>query len=352
MLVCLALGTGGIHHSALAVGQAVVLGQTHCNVDPCTQVSGQDQVGADLVEALGLDHGQGVLLCLDGALLQRGEDLRQCHGGGLCAQSLESGNGHSGLRGTDNQVVAIGNAGQLLGGGDVTGTAGEVAQALHAAGLHQALELLADFAGQHLLHLLIALDQVGHADHAKVRLVGLHGLAGEGDIHRAAVGQDALDHIDLRSQLAVGEDIDFDSAVGVCFAVLLELQSALVPGVALVIDVADVDDDLIAGHFAACCCAGTGGGSSRAGGGAAAAGSQTHGQSRDTGGLHEVTTGDLVDTHRNSLLFVGFIMPALKAERCCAGSCSRAPRAVCDMFPWRYTNISDYRKQDETAFLI
>ena len=232
-------------------------------------MSGQDQVGADLVEALGLDHGQGVLLCLDGALLQRGEDLRQCHGGGLCAQSLESGNGHSGLRGTDNQVIAVGNAGQLLGGGDVTGTTGEVAQALHAAGLHQALELLADFTGQHLLHLLIALDQVGHADHAKVRLVGLHGLAGEGDIHRAAVGQDALDHIDLRSQLAVGEDIDFDGAVGVCFAVLLELQSALVPGVALVVDVADVDDDLIAGDLAACSsgsrCSG-GGGSSSAGG--------------------------------------------------------------------------------------
>ena len=300
MLVCLALCTGGIHHSALAVGQAVVLGQTHCNVDPCTQVSGQDQVGADLVEALGLDHGQGVLLCLDGALLQRGEDLRQCHGGGFCAQSLESGNGHSGLRGTDNQVVAVGNAGQLLGGGDVTGTTGEVAQALHAAGLHQALELLADFAGQDLLHLLVALDQVGHADHAQVRLVGLHGLAGEGDIHRAAVGQDALDHIDLRSQLAVGEDIDFDGAVGVCLAVLLELQRALVPGVALVVDVADVDDDLIAGDLAACSCGGTGscgaGGSGSAGRGAAAC-SQTHGQSRNTCNLHEVATSDLVDTH-------------------------------------------------------
>lgn len=28
----------------------------------------------------------------------------------------------------------------------------------------------------------------------------------------------------------------------------------------------------------------------------------------------------------------------------------RAPSATC--FPWRYTNISDYRRQDETAFLI
>ena len=166
MLVCLALGTGLIHNGLLAVGQTIVLGQTHCDVDPCTQVSGQDQVGADLVEALGLDHGQRVLLSLDGALLQRGEDLRQCHGGGLCAQSLEGGHGHSGLGSTDDQIVAVGNAGDLLGGGDVAGTTGEVAQALHAAGLHQALELLTDFTGQNLLHLLVALDQVRHADHA------------------------------------------------------------------------------------------------------------------------------------------------------------------------------------------
>ena len=303
MLVCLALGTGLIDHSLLAVGQALVLSQTHCNVDPCTQVSGQDQVGADLVEALGLDHGQRVLLSLDGALLQRGEDLRQSHGGGLCAQSLESGHGHSGLRSTDDQVVAVGDAGDLLGGGDVTGTAGEVAQALHAAGFHQILELLADVAGQDFFHLLVALDQVRHTDHAQIRLVGLHGLAGEGDVHRAAVGQDALDHIDLGSQLAVGEDVNFDGAVGVCFAVLLELQSALMPGVALVVDVADVDDDLVAGHFAACSSGRTGscaaGGSSGAGrGGRTAASSQTHGQSGNTCNLHEITTGDFVDTHK------------------------------------------------------
>ena len=300
MLVCLALGTGLIHNGLLAVGQAIVLSQTHCDVDPCTQVSGQDQVGADLVEALGLDHGQRVLLCLDGALLQRGEDLRQCHGGGLCTQSLEGGHGHSGLGGADDQIVAVGNTGDLLGGGDVAGTTGEVAQALHAAGLHQALELLTDFTGQNLLHLLVALDQVRHADHAQIGLVGLHGLAGKGDVHRAAVGQDALDHIHLGAQLAVGEHVHFDGAVGVGFAVLLELQSALMPGVALVVDVADVDHDLITGDLAACSsgsrCSGRGGSSSA--GGAAAAGCQTHGQCRDTCCLHEVTTSDLVDTHK------------------------------------------------------
>ena len=264
-------------------------------------MSSQDQVGADLVEALGLDHGQRVLLSLDGALLQRGEDLRQSHGGGLCAQSLESGHGHSGLRSTDDQIVAVGNAGDLLGGGDVTGTAGEVAQALHAAGFHQILELLADVAGQDLFHLLVALDQVRHTDHAQIRLVGLHGLAGEGDVHRAAVGQDALDHIDLGSQLAVGEDVNFDGAVGVCFAVLLELQSTLMPGITLVVDVADVDDDLVAGHFTACSRAGSrsASGSSGAGrGGRTAAGSQTHSQSGNTCDLHEITTGDFVDTHK------------------------------------------------------
>ena len=297
MLVCLALGTGLIHNGLLAVRQTIVLSQTHCDVDPCTQVSGQDQVGADLVEALGLDHGQRVLLSLDGALLQRGEDLRQCHGGGLCAQSLEGGHGHSGLGSTDDQIVAVGNAGDLLGGGDVAGTTGEVAQALHAAGLHQALELLTDFTGQNLLHLLIALDQVRHADHAQIGLIGLHGLAGKGDVHRAAVGQDALDHIDLGAQLAVGEHVHFDGAVGVGFAVLLELQSALMPGVALVVDVADVDHDLIAGDLTACSGACGGGGSGSAGG-AAAAGCQTHGQCRDTCCLHEAATSDLVNTHK------------------------------------------------------
>ena len=275
-------------------------------------MSGQDQVGANLVEALGLDHGQRVLLSLDGALLQRGEDLRQSHGGGLCAKRLESGHGHSGLRSTDDQIVAVGNAGDLLGGGDVTGTAGEVTQALHAACFHQILELLADVAGQDLFHLLVALDQVRHTDHAQIRLVGLHGLAGEGDVHRAAVGQDALDHIDLGSQLAVGEDVNFDGTVGVCFAVLLELQSALMPGVALVVDVADVDDDLVAGHFTACSRAGSrsASGSSGAGrGGRTAAGSQTHSQSGNTCDLHEITTGDFVDTHK-ILSFSMVFMPS------------------------------------------
>jgi len=170
----------------------------------------------------------------------------------------------------------------------------------------------ADVAGQDLFHLLVALDQVRHTDHAQVRLVGLHGLAGEGDVHRAAVGQDALDHIDLGSQLAVGEDVNFDGAVGVCFAVLLELQSALMPGVALVVDVADVDDDLVAGHFTACSRAGSrsASGSSGAGrGGRTAASSQTHGQSGNTCDLHEITTGDFVDTHK-ILSFSMVFMPS------------------------------------------
>ena len=334
MLVCLALGTGLIHNGLLAVGQTIVLGQTHCDVDPCTQVSGQDQVGADLVEALGLDHGQRVLLCLDGALLQRGKDLRQCHGGGLCTQSLEGGHSHSGLGGADDQIVAVGNAGDLLGGGDVAGTTGEVAQALHAAGLHQALELLTDFTGQNLFHLLVALDQIRHADHAQIGLVGLHGLAGKGDVHRAAVGQDALDHIDLGAQLAVGEHVHFNGAVGVGFAVLLELQSALMPGVAFVVDVADVDHDLITGDLAACSSGSrcSGGGGSSSAGGAAAAGCQTHGQCRDTCNLHEVTTSDLVDTHKKISPFHLFSC-LLRVERRCAGSCSRTPCSVCGMFP-------------------
>ena len=333
MLVCLALGTGLIHNGLLAVGQTLVLGQTHCDVDPCTQVSGQDQVGADLVEALGLDHGQRILLSLDGALLQRGKDLRQRHGGGLCTQSLESGHGHSGLGGADDQIVAVGNAGDLLGGGDVAGTTGEVAQALHAAGLHQALELLTDFTGQNLLHLLVALDQVRHADHAQIGLVGLHGLAGKGNVHRAAVGQDALDHIDLGAQLAVGEHVHFDGAVGVGFAVLLELQSALMPGVALVVDVADVDHDLIAGDLAACgsgsrC---SGGGGSGSAGGAAAAGCQTHGQCRDTCNLHEVTTSDLVDTHKKISPFHLFscLRSGWNAAAPVRAAVRRVPSAAC-----------------------
>ena len=84
VLVCLALGTGLIHNGLLAVGQTIVLGQTHCDVDPCTQVSGQDQVGADLVEALGLDHGQRVLLSLDGALLHGGQRFGPGHRTGGC----------------------------------------------------------------------------------------------------------------------------------------------------------------------------------------------------------------------------------------------------------------------------
>ena len=293
-------------------------------------MSGQDQVGADLVEALGLDHGQRVLLSLDGALLQRGKDLRQCHGGGFCTQSLEGGHGHSGLGSTDDQIVAVGNAGDLLGGGDVAGTTGEVAQALHAAGLHQALELLTDFTGQNLLHLLIALDQVRHADHAQIRLIGLHGLAGKSDVHRAAVGQDALDHIDLGAQLAVGEHVHFDGAVGVGFAVLLELQGALMPGVALVVDVADVDHDLITGDLAACSGACGGGGSGSAGG-AAAAGCQTHGQCRDTCNLYEVTTSDLVDTHKKFSPFHLFscLRSGWNAAAPVRAAVRRVPSAAC-----------------------
>ena len=86
----------------------------------------------------------------------------------------------------------------------------------------------------------IALDQVRHTDNAQIRLVGLHGLAGKGNI-ASALGQDGLDHIHLGAQLAAGIYIDRDPSAGLLFHILFELQGALVPGVALIIDMADVD---------------------------------------------------------------------------------------------------------------
>ena len=203
-------------------------------------MSGLDQVLLDLIEGLGGDHCQRVLLSLDGAGLQGSEDLGQSHGGGLCADRVECSDGHRGLRGTDQQVLAVSDAVDLSVGGDVTGTSGEVAEDLHAGLFHQAFQLLADFAVKNCLHVLVRLDQVRHTDHAEVRGIGLHGLAGEGDV-AAALLKDGLDHVDLRSQLGVRIDLDLDLAVGILFDLLLEVQGSEVPGVILRVDVADVD---------------------------------------------------------------------------------------------------------------
>ena len=172
----------------------------------------EDEILLHLKEALGVDHGQRVLLCLNGALLQGGEYLGQSHRGGLCAQCFKGGHGHGSGRGADDQIVAVGHAGDLAVGGDVARAAGVVGKALHACGFHQVLQLLPDLAVEHLIHVLIALDEVRHTDHAQIRLVGLHGLAGKGDI-TAALREDGLDDVHLGAQLAVGEDLDLDLAV-------------------------------------------------------------------------------------------------------------------------------------------
>ena len=57
---------------------------------------------------------------------------------------------------------------------------------------------------------------------------------------------------------------------------------------------------------------------------------------------------------RIEILSFSLVLSCLRSRRNAAApvraAVRRVPSATC--FPWRYTNISDYRRQDETAFLI
>ena len=57
---------------------------------------------------------------------------------------------------------------------------------------------------------------------------------------------------------------------------------------------------------------------------------------------------------RIEILSFSLVLSCLRSRRNAAApvraAVRRVPSATC--FPWRYTNISDYRKQDETALLI
>ena len=234
--------------------KSVELSLAHCDVNPGTKVSGLDEVLLYFIEGLALDERHRVFLRFDGALLQRGEYFVQSHRGRLCAGRFESCDSHRRLRGTDQKVLHISEALDLLVGSDISRAAGEVTKDLHAAVFHQLLEPVADFAFQNRFHLLVRLDQIRHSEHAEVRLIGLHGLAGVGDVASGLL-KDGGEHIDLRAKLGVRVYFDFDRALGFLLDILFKCKSCLMPGVVLRLNVSQ-SDGIVRRHSRNCrhCC--------------------------------------------------------------------------------------------------
>ena len=185
-------------------------------------MAGQRQVLLQLRQLGRGDHRQRVLLAVDGALLQRGGDLRPGHRRGQDADLAEGGDVHRVLGGADLQALGV-------GGSDHRALAvGEVAEALLAPG--QRLEatrreglqhVLADRAVEHLAGVGEVAHQEGDVEHAGLRHEVQRG-AGRQDGEVDGAELQALDDFALAAERAARELLHLEAAAGAGFERLRE----------------------------------------------------------------------------------------------------------------------------------
>ena len=192
-------------------------------------VAPDGDVGLDFQNAGGVGDAQAVLLAVDGALLQRGEDLAPVQGGGAGAQRGEGILIDGAARSADLEAgQVIGSQDRALGVGELTEAVVERTQQGHVVvgedlGIVIQTGLVDGGAGVGV----VVKDPGGDAD-GEALVQGAHGDGGVGrDIH-GAVGQHlhALGRV-AAGQLVIGEDVDQHGAVGGLFDQLGKLLTDL-----------------------------------------------------------------------------------------------------------------------------
>ena len=185
------------------------------------------EVGLNLVELAGGDYAEGVLLGVDGTLLQSGEQLAEGHGRGVRAHGAEGAHVNLVLHGADLDAL------QIVGDGDGALAVGDVAHAV----LHEAQALDADVvqAGEHLLAHLAVAQQLAllaaFKQEGQIEDQQLVGEARQGGAHHDAglnrVHLHALDAVPVAGQLGAVEHIHMQAAAALLLQQLGKLEDAL-----------------------------------------------------------------------------------------------------------------------------
>ncbi len=164
-------------------------------------------------QAVRIDDVDGVLLALDGALLQGGQGVLPGHGHGVDLEGLEGLGIDLVLHHAELQVFHVRGGGNGLDGvGDVAEAALSVGQALEVGALQLVQQLLADFAVQDLVGFLVVGKEEGHIQHAHF-LAEVDEGAGGDDAQVQHVHAHGVQHIAFAAQHAVGIDFNFVFAV-------------------------------------------------------------------------------------------------------------------------------------------
>ena len=177
-------------------------------------VAGEDDVLLDLVELLGLDRGERVLLRLDRAVLERQVDFGEGDRGGVGAAGARHGEigrhvGHAHLqalhvRAALDRLVRRGLPGAVVGDGD------DVVAGLVLVALRQLLEDVALGVGQEMVRVAEGVGIVGDAD----RREAARGEARARDDDVDAAKGQALVEVRLLAELRGRIDVDVVAAVG------------------------------------------------------------------------------------------------------------------------------------------
>ena len=193
----------------------------------------QRQVLLDLEEFGVQDQRDRVLLAVDRAGLQRGEELGEGHRRRHSAKLAEGQDVGRVRRGADLEPTHV--------GGGVHGAAavGQVAPADLPRGDRlevRALELRAQAVADRTVHdgggMLAALEQEGQVEHVQLgRQAGEERVAGQADVERTAAHR--ADRLRVGAERAVREDLDLEAAIGALLDLLAELERRLVPAVDL-----------------------------------------------------------------------------------------------------------------------
>ena len=176
----------------------------------------QGAVGLDLLKLVAGDDAQGVLLSINSALLQAGEQLAERHGGGVGAHGLPGLQVDLIGHGADLQTAQVSHRGDvLLGGGDVAEAILPEGQALQAI-LREAVQdgLTSLTVEAHIIDLLLVQEHIGNVIDIQVVIGGSYGRGGtHRDVTLAGLshGKGLL----VIAQLVIREVGDLDGTVGV-----------------------------------------------------------------------------------------------------------------------------------------
>ena len=180
------------------------------------------EVALDLLEALVHDGDHAVVLAVNGAGLQSGEQLTQADDLSGGAQILHNADVDGVVGHTELLAGKVIHTGQRLAGGEGTGGVGTPGEQLHLG--EELVEvgghLVGHLSGPHILGVLQIAVQEGPVGDEHLRELLVHGGAHHHKVHGAVT--DALPQVGLVAQQAVVVDLHGELAVGLLLDLGLE----------------------------------------------------------------------------------------------------------------------------------